>query len=335
MTEKNTIFSFYRRILLFITLVGVICCGFYLINQYLFQKIGPVIPKNKPIVACGTSLSAFSLNDEKIDSLINVSLPGRSGLSSFKTVEKIIEFNPHVHTVVVDFSIIGVTGIRDYQHLIPIMAAGEFESTYSIAGFEDYSVYLIHPKYYFLSLMHNEWVPNIDYIKKWWTRPVERDLDFPYLGEYIEKTGTKNAWRPDQWNHRLNMFRKLAGEEWPVNERDIIYMDSILHFTQRNDIQLIVYCAPMHEKILELVPDVYNNKYREMMGRADSYDHVEIFEMSSYPLPDSAYINFTHVNNYGAAIISREFCKRLEAIDVLHDGKACSEGVEKNDRNGI
>ena len=330
----------YGRMTLFLGLLAVICSGFYLWNQQLFDQFGPKLPADKKIVAVGSSLSQYSLSDDIIDSFINLSQEGRTGLSTYKSIEEIVRNNPQVESVVVDFSVMATVAYRDYLFFIPAFAQGQFDFNYPITDYSNLRDYPLHLKYFFLSLMNNEWVPNLTYLEKKFSSRDTVDLDFPYLGVYTPKPWSRNNWNIEGWKERAEQLRWLTGESFPVSKIDLQYAGDILNLAEEQDVQILLYCAPLHPDVQGLIPEVYWQKYRAFLRQAEASKQAEVLDFMNFPLPDSAYVNFTHVNVDGAEMVSRAFRDSLMNSGVLNksEGRALKDDAwidKQNLNNGL
>lgn len=322
-----------RKALVFALVLGLCCALFHQINQRLFQTISPVIDPKVELVSCGSSLTQYALSDSIIPGFQNLSHEGKTGLETYKTVQEVIDNNPHLESVIIDFTVMGMIEYRDYSYFIPIFAQKQFENTYPLVGFEDLRAYPLNPKYYFLNQVRNEWVPNIDYLKKWWSRHEGSiDTDFPYLGSYQPKQGSRNNWNPKAWLEKAEMLRKLTGSKYPVSTIDVSYMDSIAAYTQSKGVNLIIFLTPLHQDIIPIVPQIYWDEFYALFARAEEYDHVRMIDFTTFPLADSAFINFTHINENGAMVISHAFRDSLLNHQLLPEEKIIRN---KNGAHGI
>jgi len=314
---KRELNAFVRRVAWF--LGGLVCFSvvFYTWNQKLFQENGPVLPEDAYIASCGASLSMYSLSDSIIPGFINLSQEGRTGLSAFKTFQTVHKSNPQVQFYVFDFSVIGTIGYRDFSFLIPAFASMQFQQTYPIADISDWSHYLIHPKYYLINLMNEECVPNIHYLGKSLSKKEEVvDTDFPYLGKFDPKPFARNNWNPEAWNKRIEKFQWLTGEKHPLATTDLIYMDSIFNYAEREGLSVILYSGPIQRDIFPLIPGIYWKAYDELMQKARLQENFYVVDMTRLELPDSGYINFTHVNTFGSVKVSHAFRDSLEEAGI-------------------
>jgi hypothetical protein len=320
MSEKGQLNAFVRRVAWF--LGSLVCFGilFYWWNQKLFQEYKPVLPEDAYIASCGASLSMYSLSDSIIPGFINLSQEGRTGLSAYKSFQMVHQNNPQVQFFVFDFSVIGTVGYRDFSFLIPAFANMQFQQTYPIADFSDLSNYPLHPKYYLINLMNKECVPNIHYLRKIVSNEERAvDTDFPYLGQFDPKAFARNNWNPEAWNKRIEKFQWLSGEAHPLSTSDLSYMDSIFNYAIREKLSIILYSGPIHKDIYPLIPEVYWNAFDKVVETARSNDIFYVIDMTKLELPDSGYINFTHVNTSGAVLVSRAFRDSLNAAGIYKE----------------
>lgn len=306
---------FVVNMLKILGIVFLFCGLSYQINQKLFKSINPVVPSDKKIVSCGVSFSQFALDDEIIPNFSNLSIKGRTGLGVYKSVQRVVENNPHVEVVVVDFAALGLALYRDYKLFLPVFAPNEFYNVYPITNFKDLSRYPLNYKYYIKCLMRYEWVPNIEYLKSWlYRRWGYFEESFPYIGSFEPRDGV-NLDNLEEWKRRLSQMQRISGEEAPLSQVDMTYTDSLLSYLQDNNVHAIIFCPPIHQDALDLMPKEYQTSFKEYVHRTERLDFTDVFDFTYFQLDDRCYFNHTHVNRIGSGLISRAFIDSLNYIN--------------------
>lgn len=307
--------KFINKILRIAGALGLFCLLSYAFNQYLFNRIGPNLAADAKIVSCGVSMSQFALSDSLIRDFENLSVKGRSGLGVYKTAKMLVQHNPQIEYLVMDFSILGMALYRDYKFFLPVFAPNEFYNVYPLTTWRDLSAYPLNYKYYIKNQMRYEWVPNLEYIEAALASSFSFfDADLPYLGHFDPHYGT-HLDNLDEWKNRLKQMQRLSGETAPMSKIDISYTDSIAQFAEREKIGLVIFCPPVHADAQGILPEPYHDAFAHFIHQAESRGH-QVFDFTDFALADSLFFNHTHVNAEGAAVISRAFQDSLEQLIV-------------------
>jgi hypothetical protein len=307
-----------KKISLFsVLLFSAILC-FYGFNQYLFKKYVPVVDQDKSILAMGMSFSQFALNDSLIPGFENASMKGRTGLGIYLSIRKMTEANPHVRAVLVDFSPLHTLIYRDYKFFLPIFAPSEFHSIYPLANLQDLRAYPLNYKEYFINQVREEWVPNWTYLRKaLGLDSVDSPDNWPYRGSFSPQDGV-HLDGLEEWINRLERMQAYAGDSAVFSNIDLTYMDSLVHFCQKNELELFVFCAPIHEELTGLLPPHYFTSYNEKKAWLQGAEEVRLLEFDTLRIEDDYFYNHSHLNRQGSDWISPMVAAEIQRC--LKDG---------------
>lgn len=313
--------KFKKNLLRILGLLAIFCGLSYVMNQYLFRTTLPIVPEDKTVVSCGVSFSQFALNDKEIPNFKNYSMKGRTGLGIYKAVQALVENNPHLEAVVLDFAILAVSKYRDYKFFLPVFAPSEFYNVYPLTDFFDLKAYPLNYKYYLKNQMRYEWVPNLEYLEIRLERlKGDKNETFPYLGHYDPHDGV-NLDKLNEWSRRLKQMQRLSGEEAPLSEIDFTYTDSIYNYLRKKDVEMVIFCPPMHEDIMEILPVEYIILFDQIVDEMEEREKLHLLDFSNFELRDSFFFNHTHVNRKGSELISHAFARKLKEINLIKAGK--------------
>lgn len=294
-------------LLLIIAVLGLIN---YKINSYFFDVFGHQIDSETTTVVCGASITRNALNDSILPYTENISLAGRSALDFYLVSKRILRDHPQVKRIITDYTIQGMSGFRDYMFYHPKFASTTLGRIYPLADYAHISDYPLNYKFYIKSLLRHKFTPDIMYWKNalhQWIPGV--DYEIPYIGQYEDRKG--NDLDPKALEEGIERYFYFHGEPFPVVKIDAQYMDSLVHLTEKFNVELILFSGPLHSSGEKYVPQKFLNAYRDGKLRYQEYDHVSFLEYTYYPLPDSCFANHNHLNGYGARIISELVSKEL------------------------
>ena len=304
--------SVLKKIAFFLALLFSAIFCFYSINQYLFDRYVPLIEKDKSILAMGMSFSQFALNDSLIPSFENASMKGRTGLGIYLSTKKICVANPHLEAVIVDFSVLHTLIYRDYKFFLPIFAASEFYGIYPLANWQDLKAYPLNYKEYFTNQVREEWVPNWTYVRKaMGLDPLDSSDNWPYRGSYSPQEGV-HLEDLDEWISRLKRMQAYAGDSAVFSTTDLSYMDSLVYFGREEDLDLFVFCAPIHRELTGLLPPHYFKAYEEKKKWLRQTEGVHLLEFDTLQVEDDYFYNHSHLNKQGAEWISPLVAREIE-----------------------
>ena len=90
---------------------------------------------------------------------------------------------------------------------------------------------------------------------------------------------------------------------YPFSQNSLQHLDSIIHFCESNQIELLLVSSPLHQDYIGLVPSSYKDKYKAVSQKITARG-VKIFDFQYRPLPDSHFSDHDHLSRMGADSLS-------------------------------
>lgn len=309
--------KFLIRTGVFFFIVGCLAGLFWLVNESLFDKINHKLPDEIDTIVCGASISRNALNDSILPGTQNISIAGRSCLDFYLISKRVKRENPHLRRIITDFSVQGLSGYRDYLFYAPRFAGNSFSRIYPLAKYSDLNAYPLNYKKYFKVLLHEKFTPNTEYWKMFWSGTTDTREEIPYIGKYTDRL--ENDLSDSLLHMGIERYFYFKGKPMPQSKIDLQFLDSLIFWTEKVGVELIIFSGPTHPSAKKLLPPMYIAKYFEKMNYFESFDHVEVLDFIQYPMPDSCFANHNHLNYHGAKIISEVVRDTLHAIDQAHN----------------
>ncbi len=140
-----------------------------------------------------------------------------------------------------------------------------------------------------------------------------------FLQDYFANDSTQIKY-PYVGNYRYTLKSNLAKYEKMVMQRIeevprefadfssymMDFLDKMLVYCAENDLNIYLVNPPVHDFILNLVPEELGVLYDEVVQGLQSRHDVTILDYMTFPLADSMFVNQNHLNHYGAEVISKK-----------------------------
>jgi len=265
------------------------------INNFLNNNSFYKINDSSNILILGNSHSECALNDSVIDHSINLSNAADCYFYTYYKLKKIIEANPNIHTLILEYTNI------DFSKEMDIWLYGE---KYLVCKYPKYShlisiqdkMFLFHknPGAYFNAckdaLMEKVlflFDSNIQAYKK---------LDWGgYL--YLER------------NEIPKIKKEFQKSDVPksnsISTFNIVYLKKIVNYCKANNIKLIFFRSPLHI----LYKRCYETELTNLLKK-DFYN-ITFWDYSNYSFEDYEYGDLEHLNYKGAKRFSKVINLRL------------------------
>jgi hypothetical protein len=107
----------------------------------------------------------------------------------------------------------------------------------------------------------------------------------------------------------VNVNTQTSASLNSISEKNLYYLDAIIEYCKKNGVEPVLIRSPLHERYRG-----YENEklYNQVIEKR--YSSVVYLDFSKFPLPDSEFGDFEHLNYKGARIYSKWFA------DILQDG---------------
>lgn len=287
---RNVVLFSFFALLFFVSVIEFL-------SNIINNKADFKLEKKPKYVVLGHSHPAFAYNDSLIVGCKNLGLPGEGYFYIYFKAKKIIEQNPSIETVFIEFSnnhiyrymdIDWVYETKKMRYMLPerisfmglsdkIFLLKNNPLTYigltSIVLQE--AVYLIRHKYY-------------------------KYLKYKHIGGYYySKEYQKNIY-----------FDTLSVDTAQIEYTNIPtfslnYLDKIIEVCKKNKKELVLVRTPLHYKYSRPNERVYQKIKKQR------YSSIELLDFVNFPTRNADFSDLQHMNHRGAARFSKWFNKLL------------------------
>lgn len=280
--------KFIKKLLLYLLIPSIYIGANFILN---FQFLENTKPKVKPakVLILGDSHFRRAINPNDFQSAINISQQGEPYVASFWKLKKLASI-VHPDTVFIPFSPYNIGAFNDLKFANPMWATTMFERYYPILEFENLENIEINVKTYYRMLLNEMGLfPNKNQIN--------------YIGEFIKE---------DDGISRTHNFQKVIdrhfyqnNQELGISETSIHYLDSLILYCQKRDIEPILIGTPVHENYFKLIPKVIQKRFEFEKNRLEA-NGVTVIDKTANLYPDSCYLDADHLNSRGMELFMEE-----------------------------
>ncbi len=276
---------------------------------YIMSQASYKIDSKKNILILGESYSEAGIDDNLFNRSINLSQSGTAYLYSYVKLEKLLEENKHIDTVLVSFRYDLLTKDREdlwimsEDFLVPKVAF-----CVTLLGKEEFSVY--NDKKILSQAILKVPIRNmgsvIKYFHKGRSNFTYRDLR---IGGFLKS----NRQRLQKDIEKGLSLKPTTEEESPVQKK---YLLKIMSCCKKHNVKLILINLPMYKPEIYGCTDKlyeYHNKYLK---------DVEFWDYSNFSFSsDSCYGDLGHLNYKGALVFSNYLQKYCAQDNELVDSR--------------
>lgn len=281
-----------RGILFLICTTSLAATLFYGSNTILRKNGNFYLGENVSKLVIGHSHSQCAINDSLIPGFKNVSNAGESYFYNYIKLKKILEQNPQVKTVFIEFSnnhidtlmnqwIWGKTYMARYSYLLPYIPQQDENliKQKNTAGY--------------LKTLAPRFKNNLVHILK-------NDYNLTdEIGGYRKLTRNKV-------DSILKNLNTKSGETfqppYPVSIQSIAYLKKMIEICEEYRITAILIRSPQHSQLKMR----FNESHFQRI-RTTHFKHLEFFDFSDFPLANKYFSDLEHLNYEGATIFTISF----------------------------
>ena len=269
---------FLFRFLIFLSLVAVLAGLNWVVNNYFFNTYSPKLDSEVRTVVCGASITRNALNDSLLPRTVNLSQAGRSAMDFYLTSKRLKRDHPNIKQIVVDFTIQGFSGYRDYFFAHPKFSSKTFHRIYPLARWSDFNNYPVNYKSYIKMLLRQKLSPNTTFWKNFLGDCCIDGLEYeiPYVGAYEDRI--ENDLSDSLLEMGIQQYFYFRGEEFHISEVDIHYLDSLLYWTLEEGLELVYFAGPAHKSTYDKVPQKFVQAFEEKKEMYQQFDHVVLLD---------------------------------------------------------
>lgn len=290
---KNIFFYF----LLLFSIIGL----FYLINGFIIKNYELLnIKKSKNILIVGASRTANAINDNYLDSSINLSGAGDPLFYSLIKLRTFKNNNLNIDTVLLSLDSRTLNSKIANRFYRPISLESKLPNYYNLLEISDlkqllkidiYSTFkaMFYIPKYSLKLIKNIFKPDNNfnlnvggYIK------VKHIINQNVIDDFIKNDSIKN---------------------YTLSNIEIENLDRIVEFSKINKVELIFINPPIHS-IMYKSKEYQTDKIIFDKYLSENYSTNTYLDYSNQFLPDSCYADLIHLNENGAKL----FSKKLDSL---------------------
>lgn len=287
--------KFVKRTLVFLlTLIGAIFL-FYLSLSLIERRYSNFKLKNNPkYIIVGHSHSECAYNDSLIPGCKNLSQSAEAYFYTYFKIKQVIKQNPSVKVLFIEFANNQISQRMDTWTWANNYMSNNYPRYFSFMGGSDNLLLARkNPSMYFNSL---SWA-----MKNSLYRIFRGKMDFTsQIGgyTYLDRNIKDSL---------LNVNTQTAASYNIISETNLHYLDAIIKYCKKCGVEPILIRSPLHEKYRG-----YENEelYHQIIEKR--YSKITYLDFSKFPLPDSAFGDFEHLNYKGARVYSKWFGEFLQ-----------------------
>jgi hypothetical protein len=278
---------FLAKLMVFSIALFSLLIGLILLNRNFANF---KIKESRRILIIGNSHSESAYNDSLINDIVNLSQSAESYFYTYFKTKKLIEQNPKIQTVLIEFSNINIDEVMNEWIWGERYMSIKFPIYGSFMDINSYSLLLKNnPKS--LSSCTQKLIRNC--IKKTFTGfNYQREIGH-YL--YLERDKTDSLLANLPPTQSKNNKQKLS-------EQNIAYLRKTINFLISKNKKVFLIRSPVHK-----MSQGYNYEERYQQIVLNKFSDVEFLDFSKYPLTNSEFGDLDHLNHKGAKKFSYWF----------------------------
>lgn len=278
---KRIIVKVIQFFILGVIVITVLAVGS---NYIIKSKAQLNLDKDIKHVFVGHSHSQCSVNDNLINNSINLSASGEAYLYNLRKLERIVETNPNIETVFIEFANNNIDSVMDswlwgydkmsfyLQFYSPFMEREDFELMAKNNSTDLIASYSIATRKHLYRIARS----NYDMIDE--------------FGGYLD-TGESKV---NEFIKSNNLERTIS-KSLALSNDNLNYLRKMIEVCRAQDIKVFLIRSPQHE----LHPDKENESlYQKVLN--DRFNDVELLDFDEMYFPNEHYLDLHHLNNKGA-----------------------------------
>lgn len=280
--------KFVSKVLLFsLVLVLLLLSTIYLVKYHSRFKFDD----SKNMLIVGNSHTEYAFNDGLVDGLLNLGCAGEPYFYTYFKTRKIIEQNPGIKTVLLEFS---------NDQIDKVMNDWIWSENAMLNFFPKYGLFMDNEAYNILKKNNPECFREcLGAILKNNFKVLSKGLN--YVHHDIGGYSTADINRID------SLLRDLALNKRPVEKNElspvnIEYTRKLINYLKSRNIKVVLVRAPLHAMY-----STYRNEALFQEVLSSQFSDVEFLDFANFPLTNADYGDFGHLNTKGAAIFSSWF----------------------------
>ena len=267
----------------------------YLVNRYLANFR---IEDDKRILIVGNSHPECAFNDKLISGVANFSESGEAYFYTYIKLKKLLEQNPQVNMVLIEFS---------NEHIRKGMDKWIWGDMYVSYRFPKYASFMDREDLELLLKYNPEKVKE--------STPVLSRLNanmlINYKLDYTEVTGGYLSLDKCDVDSLIVDVSDDKRRERPGGDslaiESLHYLDKLIKYSEQKGVEVLLIRSPVHEECISL-----QNEQLFQTVRLSKYPNIEFLDFLKYPLIDEEFADLSHLNKKGAEKFSVWFSQLLK-----------------------
>lgn len=253
----------------------------YMINSNTIDDF--IIPNKDENIIIGDSQIDFAIVPSDIIGTFSMAQPAEPYFHSFWKLKRLSRDNKNIKNVILGMSFHNFSSLDDIRTVNKKWSSRIFKNSYTICNYSD----LID-----VDIDYNQYVKVL--LTQMCLKP--RDKHCFYYDDFVEDyTVLRSNLDVVIKKHFYNRFNEV----YVISKTSNRYLDSIVHFCEENRFNLIPVSTPLHSEYYEKIPEVFKSNFilkkKELVRKG-----VVVNDYSQYPLPDSCFLDYNHINKRGA-----------------------------------
>lgn len=279
--------KFVRKIIIAFLLLVAFLLANYAINSYFIRH--QEIRVDRTVLLMGGSHIKSGLNPKYIDDSQNIALPGETYFDTYYKLKYLVSNSSnHISKVLFGFGYNNICGLNDDKYVEEAMSIEYLERIYPIISYD---------------ILNTVGVNKIGYLKT----IIGKMCLYPslvhdgFIGEGFHGR-SPNLMKSDAAKRVKHHYYK-EDEIREESRRDIRYLDSIISFASRHDIEVVAVNIPQRKEYYSAVPQSLKQKYSEVRSSLIE-KNIRIIDLLKMELDSSSFANHDHLSSEGAKIVS-------------------------------
>lgn len=248
------------------------------------------IKETTSIIVLGSSHSACSFDDRYVDNLENFSRSGESYCYTYIKLKKMLEANPGIKTIIVEFS---NPFIYDSEEWL-------WSDKYIQYHYITFAPFFTYEDNKILFSKHlKAFIGSYPFFVKFAIKKVlkkEYEYAYSYGGHEIRnEIITKNV-QPDF-------------QEGEISRVNLVFLDKIVDYCMQSNVKLMFVRSPLHPDYI-----YWKNELQFQQIRNDRYGNIPFLDFGNYINDDEYFADYQHLNQKGAELFSKAINDTLRNI---------------------
>lgn len=282
---------FFKSIALFALLIFLIMVFNITVNTIISNNVDFSINDRTKYVVFGHSHSESAINDSLVSNLENLSKSGESYYYMYPKVKNVINQNPNIEYVLIDFS---------NNQIDSAMDDWIWGDNYLSNRYLTYAPFISNTAQ--LTILKNNFFGFLEFFPVSLKRNFKRVIDNEYYFSKFEKLGGYNylvRYKTDSLINAVGNKTYKPNLNNEISNSNIEYLEKIISFCEANNKKVILFRSPQHK----LNPELRNEiKFKEILQT--KFSNLDFLDFNDFPLDNIEFGDFGHLNFRGAKIFS-------------------------------